>query len=99
MKGEKFTFKQNALCTFGLVTFAVAIAIFVPSIGDAMTILGATTNSGIGFLIPIVFYLKIEEKRGGRWTNMKVMSYIVFGTICVCSLITLYSYADKKLNG
>jgi heme/copper-type cytochrome/quinol oxidase subunit 4 len=87
------------MCTFCIVAFSCAIAIFVPSIGDAMTILGATTNSGIGFLLPIVFYLKIEEKRGGRWTNMKVMSYVVFATICICSIITLYSYVDKKISG
>jgi hypothetical protein len=44
--------------TFLLVALAFVIAIEVPTISDAMTVLGATTNSGIGFLLPIHFYLK-----------------------------------------
>lgn len=56
---QTFTKSQNFMCTLGLVIFAYLVALTVPTIGDAMTILGATTNSGIGFLIPIVFYLKI----------------------------------------
>jgi hypothetical protein len=65
----------------------------VPTIGDAMTILGATTNSGIGFLLPIIFYLKIEKDNGGSFRKDKMLSYVVFVTICVCSIIELYTYA------
>ena len=79
--------------TFLITTIAWAIAILVPTIGDAMTILGATTNSGIGFLLPIVFYLKIEKNAN------RILPYTVFGTICCCSVITLYSYAQKKMEG
>jgi hypothetical protein len=61
-----------------------------------MTILGATTNSGIGFLIPIVFYLKIKGTQGGRFSNEKVVSYFVFVIICLCSIAELYSYVQKK---
>jgi len=66
---------------------------------DVMTILGATTNTGIGFLMPIVFFLKIQGKKGGTWSNLKVLSYIVFGVSCLCGLIELYSFVDKKING
>lgn len=61
-----------------------------------MTILGATTNSGIGFLIPIVFYLKVMDKKEKEderlekirpkngWDNcMKWTCYVVFGLICI----------------
>ena len=68
-EGVKFSTKQNFFCTLGIIIIAWAIAIIVPTIGDAMTILGATTNSGIGFLIPIVFYLKIEKNNGGKYTK------------------------------
>ena len=59
MKGETFSAKQNFICTFGIVFITWIIALTVPTIADAMTILGATTNSGVGFLLPIVFFLKI----------------------------------------
>lgn len=57
-EGEKLSQKQNLLFTFLLVALAFVVAIVVPTISDAMTVLGATTNSGIGFLLPIHFYLK-----------------------------------------
>ena len=34
------------------------LAIFIPGTGDAMTIVGATTNPAVGFIMPIVFYWK-----------------------------------------
>jgi hypothetical protein len=67
------------------------------SIGDAMTILGATTNSLIGFLMPIIYYLKLEEKEP-RWAPHKVVAYIVFVTVCICSCIELGTFINKKVN-
>jgi len=58
--GKKFDRVKNITWTFVFTVISYAVAIIVPTIADAMTILGATTNSGIGFLIPIIFYLKIE---------------------------------------
>ena len=93
--GKKFNTKQNFLVTLGLVFIAWAIAIPVPTLGDAMTILGATTNSGIGFLIPIIFYLKVEEKNGGKWRKDKILCYGVFIFICCCSVIEIYCFVYK----
>ena len=53
-----------------------------------MVILGATTNSAIGFLLPIMYYLKME-KRTSPYTNMKIISYIIFVFICISSVIEL----------
>lgn len=94
--GNKFSMTQNVICTLGILFISCAIAIIVPTIADAMTILGATTNSGIGFLIPIIFYLKIKGPKGGRFSNEKVVSYFVFVIICLCSIAELYSYIQKK---
>lgn len=57
----KFTNRQNALVTFLLLLVCFLIQLPVASIGDAMTILGATTNSGIGFLFPVVYFLRLEK--------------------------------------
>lgn len=86
----KFSNVQNAGVTFGIVLISYAIAILVPTIGDAMTILGATTNSGIGFLIPVVFYLKLTK--GENTFAQRAVCYLVFGTICLCSVITLVTF-------
>lgn len=59
--GEKFSFKKNFVCTLGIVIVMYGLAFVLESLAQVMTILGATTNSGIGFLIPIVFYLKVMD--------------------------------------
>jgi len=35
------------MVTFGIVLACYALAIFIPNIGDAMTIVGATTNPAV----------------------------------------------------
>lgn len=63
-----------------------------------MTILGATTNSAIGFLFPIIYYLKIERK-APRWAKHKIIAYIVFVFIVLSSIIELGTFIYKKANG
>lgn len=63
-----------------------------------MTILGATTNSGIGFLLPIIYYLKLERK-APRWANHKIVAYFVFAFICFSSIIEIGTFIYKKVNG
>lgn len=77
------------------ISFAIGIAI--PNIGDAMTILGATTNSGIGFLLPIIYYLKLERKLP-TFCKEKLIAYFVFVAISCCSVIELLTFIYKKVN-
>lgn len=56
-----FTFFQNFLCTLGIIAVCYLITIPVADIGDAMSILGPTTNTAVGFLIPIIFWLKFDR--------------------------------------
>lgn len=79
---------QNIIWTFVLVIVCCVVSCGVTSIGTVMTILGATTNSAIGFLLPIIFYLKVEKK-GPKYTNIKIGAYLLFIFICVSSVVTL----------
>lgn len=94
---KKFTFLQNTFVTFGITLIAYSIAILVPTMGDAMTILGATTNSGIGFLLPIIFYLKVTKGEDNR--KQRILAYVVFCLMSVTSCITMYTFINKKVNG
>ena len=96
--GVKFDISQNFIVTLFLVCITYLVAILVPTFGDILTILGATTNSGIGFLIPIIFYLKIKEKELKCCSLITIVCYIVFLTICMCSVITIVVFVDKKMN-
>lgn len=95
---KKFSKVQNIQWTFIFTIISYAVAFIVPSLGDIMTILGATTNTGIGFLFPIIFYLKIEENNGGTFAPNKLIAYFVFVTISICSCIELYSFIKKKID-
>jgi hypothetical protein len=94
---KTFTKKQNLVVTFLLTTVCFGISVVIPNIGDAMTILGATTNSAIGFLFPIIFYLKIEQK-APRFASHKIVAYSCFIFICISSCIEMGTFIYKKVN-
>lgn len=50
--------KENLIVTLLIVTVCYLLALFIPNIGAAMTIVGSTTNPAVGFILPIVFYFK-----------------------------------------
>ena len=75
-----------------------AVSACVLSIGTVMTILGATTNSAIGFCLPIAFYLRVERK-APKYSNKKIVAYCVFVLICISSVIELTTFTLKTING
>ena len=67
------------------------------SVGTVMTILGATTNSAIGFLLPIGYYLKCERKQP-TFTNKKCFAYFIFVFVCISSVIELTQLGIRIKN-
>lgn len=62
-----------------------------------MVILGATTNSAIGFLLPVAFYLKYEEKTP-KYSSDKIACYALFIFICCSSVAELTTFGIKEAN-
>ena len=98
VRNKKFTPKENICWTLILVWCSCAVACAFKSIKTPIAILGATTNSAIGFLFPIMYYLKME-KRTSPYTNMKIICYIIFIFICVSSVIELIVVGIQLANG
>lgn len=48
--------KVNLMWTFILIGINLGIAISIPNIGAAMTLVGSTINPIIGFIMPVIFY-------------------------------------------
>ena len=94
----KFTTKQNVIATLILVIISYVLGIVIPNIGDALTILGATTNPCIGFIFPIIFHMKIIKKEP-RCGSKKVTMYIVAAFIILSSIIEIGTFIYKKVNG
>ena len=98
MGKERFTDRENIICTAAIVAGCMVISCGITGIGFVATLLGATTNSAIGFLLPIHFYLKVEKKTS-PWTNVKIAAYCLYGFICVSSCITLGLMIQRAIAG
>ena len=94
----KLTRNENLFWTAAIVFFSCALSLPFLSVGSVMTILGATTNSAIGFLLPITFYLKMERKTP-TFTSMKLGCYFVFVFICISSVIELTTFGLRIASG
>ena len=51
--------KVNLLVTLGVVALCYALAMFIPAIGDAITISGATTNPTAS-LLSLMIYFRLD---------------------------------------
>ena len=98
VRNRKFTSKENLCWTIVLNVTVCVISCAFKSITLPIQLLGATTNSAIGFLLPICYYLKMERKTS-KYTNMKITCYIIFVFICCASVIELASIGIELANG
>lgn len=85
--------KQNFFVTLALMFGCCLLAIFIPNIGQAMTLVGCTINPIIGFILPIIFYWTyIKEK---PWYHKeKVILIAVFIIIIVASVLSLIQFFE-----
>ena len=85
------------MITLAMMIFSYLIAICVPNFGDAITILGATTNSAIGWILPIWYYLMMNK--GVSKKSLKIIvAYLVLIFIVISSFIEVGTFVYKKLN-
>ncbi len=56
---EGMSFKVNFLVTVGMVFGSYLLAVVIPQISDAITILGYTISPLVCFIYPVLFYLKL----------------------------------------
>lgn len=82
---------QNLAVTFLLVTVNLVLALFIGTIGDAMTLVGSTINPIIGFILPCVFYWPFIKKEAGH-TKDKVMMFVTVIIIVVASVLSLVQF-------
>ena len=94
IRGKKLAGNENFVWSFSLIVISMALSMLLTNIGTIMTLLGATTNSAIGFLLPIVFYLKSTKKAPTNRFD-RVMAKLLFVFICCSSVITLVMLFKK----
>lgn len=89
---------QNAVVTFALVTISLVLALFIGTIGDAMTLVGSTINPIIGFILPIVFYWPYARKEAGI-TKDKLLMLSTFCIIVLASVLSLIEFFSPISHG
>jgi amino acid permease len=87
--------KYNITVTFMLVSLCYALAVFVPNIGDAMTLVGSTTNPALGFVLPIIFYWKLlKNEPAFGWRKIRILLTMTF--IITMSQMSLVNYGTSS---
>jgi amino acid permease len=64
-EGGKMTNCQNFFVTVLLTAVCAILAVFIRSIGDAMTLVGSSVNPIVGFILPVLFYSKFIKDQ--KW--------------------------------
>ena len=95
---RKLTKKENLLATLILVIGSYLLACVIPSIQDAMTLVGSTTNPTVGFILPIVYYWKTLDKNAAWWSTHKLIAILVALFIIAISCLSLYNFFSTKLG-
>ena len=100
--GRVMNAKQNFFVTLTIVTICFVAAVAIPNISDAMTVIGATTNPLVGFTLPIVFYLKMDELKTGSKSCLapnRLIAHVV-NVICIATgIISLTLFIKGKIDG
>merc|ERR1711974_54808 len=89
---RKLTKKENLLATLMLVIGSYLLACVIPSIQDAMTLVGSTTNPTVGFILPIVYYWKTLDKNMAWWRTEKLIAILVSTFIIIISILSLVNF-------
>lgn len=73
-------------CTMAIL---VILAIFIPFFHDFMSLIGALSNCGLVFLLPILCYLKLTGVRNKPWYELVFCAFTVFMGIIGCVFGTI----------
>mmetsp|Transcript_55640 Transcript_55640/g.76518 ORF Transcript_55640/g.76518 Transcript_55640/m.76518 type:complete len:94 (+) Transcript_55640:1302-1583(+) len=83
--------KENFIVTLLVVSVCYLLALFIPNIGAAMTIVGSTTNPTMGFILPVVFYFKCYPDLPLA-SPQKITGILVAGCIVIISIAGLVNF-------
>ncbi|XP_077990690.1 putative sodium-coupled neutral amino acid transporter 6 [Glandiceps talaboti] len=84
---KPFSWIRHVILTVCLLTLITMLAIFVPDIKDVFGIAGATSSTGLVFILPALFYLCIgREPLKSREKIMALSLFIIGVSVLILSL-------------
>jgi amino acid permease len=85
--GPEFHFFQHACVTLLLAGLALGLALVIPNISVVFGLLGGTTSSLLGFIVPGLMGLKMDKKCVSAW--ILVVSGTIIGVLS--TFVTIYT--------
>lgn len=76
---------QNICVSVCMTLLCYIMAVIMPNVGTVIAVTGATVNPFIGFIFPILFYLKIDPAPMNSRSKL-VAQLVLFGCILVSML-------------
>jgi amino acid permease len=84
------TDKQNRKITFFFVTLSYLLSVAIPDIKAVIRLTGATVNPFIGFVFPILFYMKLDP--APLLSAKKLFACFMLAFFVLSSFLGLYVY-------
>ena len=84
----------NIWLTVFVIFGCYLVSVLMPSINDALTLIGSTTNPLVGFIFPIMFYLKMTPKVTAK---EKFYCYSILALTILVSMGILIQFFHEKL--
>lgn len=77
--------RENLIVSLVMVLFCYVLALTLPNVGSVIAITGATVNPLIGFVLPIIFYMKIDPEP--RLSLNKVAAKATLAAVALVSIM------------
>ena len=90
LRHESFqmTQQENSVVSVTMVMLCYAGALLLPNVGSVIAVTGATVNPFIGFIFPVLFYLRLDQE--DSLSANKLIAKTVLFAVLVISLMGLF---------
>ena len=78
---------ENGTCSTIMVIFCYMMALLLPNVGSVIAVTGATVNPFIGFIFPVLFYLKLDK--APALSAGKIFAKVVLLGVVIVSILGL----------
>ena len=83
--------KENIFVSIGMIFLCYTLALLLPNVGSVIAVTGATVNPFVGYILPILFYLRLdpEPERSRNKITAKIILLVVI-IISITGFIVLF---------
>lgn len=93
-----YSYLRFVLEAVAILALALIIALAIPSFSTILGLFGSLTNTTIGYILPPLYYLKLEPTPWKEsWTKKGAIALLVIGA--TCGLVAFEHYVEEYFRG